>query len=492
MTQIAYLEGEMERSWFGGTMAALDFNGDGYDDLVVSSPQIHWQGRLYFFMGGEVFDDQVDFTLSGVLGNALGSYLTNIGDINGDGKEDLGYSIIDADSLYINILLGNTEQDTIPDFVMSRYDMDYRSLSIRSLGDINNNGFGDVGITWRQFDIQNGLIEYYILWGSNEINDPQLFTECGHTIEGFSGVGDVNDDGYDDFCLGYGYTIYSGRNRLCFGGEIVDTLNSVLLWDDDDLNMSLGLPAGDINNDGYADLAGHFSWDVDIWLGGETINQNFDLTLEYGSGGSQGFGYDYGDFNNDGYSDMVLGSPNFGVNGNAYLYLGNENPNNTVDIEFGQPPGVLHQFGRAVAIGRFDGDEYEDLAIAGPAETNTGPNPGYVYVFAGNGDLEDLVDVEENEIPSVKEIAFNAYPNPFNPTVSFDIKAEGFENLQIEIFNVKGQKIETIPLSFPNQSLGTQDDRIEWNAEKQASGIYLCKLVSNKNILSIKKITLLK
>jgi hypothetical protein len=377
---------------------------------------------------------------------------------------------------------------------MSRYEYDYNAKSIRALGDINNDGYDDIGITWRQgINSQDDFIEFYILWGGPEINEPQLFFIKGHINYGFSGVGDVNNDGFDDFCVGYCDEYYT--NNLYYGSTVIDTTNFVCLWEAESTNMTLGLPAGDLNNDGFADFGGHFSWDVNIWLGDDNITQTYNVTLLYGSGGGgQDFGFDYGDLNNDGFSDMVLGSPNWGLNGATFLYLGNESPNNTVDIEFEEPPGVHNQFGRAVAIGRFDGDEYEDLAIAGPAETNTGPNPGYVYVFAGNGDLEDLVGIEDHEIPTPGEITFNAYPNPFNPIVTFEIKAEGYENLQIEIFNIKGQKIETIPLSFPEQSLGTQDDKIEWNAEKQASGVYLCKLVNvgTGKILSVKKVTLLK
>ena len=100
------------------------------------------------------------------------------------------------------------------------------------------------------------------------------------------------------------------------------------------------------------------------------------------------------------------------------------------------------------------------------------------------------MSIYEEEIPVVDGIEFNAYPNPFNPTINFEIKAEGYDSLQIEIFNVKGQMVKT--LSFPERRLGTQDDRIEWNAEIQPSGIYLCKLVSNKKLLSVTKVTLLK
>ena len=88
-------------------------------------------------------------------------------------------------------------------------------------------------------------------------------------------------------------------------------------------------------------------------------------------------------------------------------------------------------------------------------------------------------------------VVFNAFPNPFNPTVNFEIKAEDYENLQIEIFNIKGQKVETISTLQITQSPNHQ---ITWNAEDYASGVYFCKLVNvgTDNILTVKKVTLLK
>ncbi|MCF7813239.1 MAG: T9SS type A sorting domain-containing protein [Candidatus Cloacimonetes bacterium] len=80
-------------------------------------------------------------------------------------------------------------------------------------------------------------------------------------------------------------------------------------------------------------------------------------------------------------------------------------------------------------------------------------------------------------------------PNPFNPTVTFKIKAEDYDNLQIEIFNVKGQRIKTLPVI-----LSGVEGSITWNAENQASGVYFCKLVNleTKKQLALQKVTLLK
>ena len=54
--------------------------------------------------------------------------------------------------------------------------------------------------------------------------------------------------------------------------------------------------------------------------------------------------------------------------------------------------------------------------------------------------------------------------------------------------DIKGQIV--MDEYFVQQSPGTQS--YLWNAKKQSSGVYLCNLIVNGNILSSKKITLLK
>ena len=100
-----------------------------------------------------------------------------------------------------------------------------------------------------------------------------------------------------------------------------------------------------------------------------------------------------------------------------------------------------------------------------------------------------VVDVNDFTIP-ITDLTLNCYPNPFNPIINLEIKFSNEQNQQneqmkIEIFNVKGQKIETIP--FENKT-------ITWDASGYSSGIYFCKLVNveDGNILSVKKVTLLK
>jgi len=67
------------------------------------------------------------------------------------------------------------------------------------------------------------------------------------------------------------------------------------------------------------------------------------------------------------------------------------------------------------------------------------------------------------------------------------------EQMLIEIFNIKGQKIETLECNIRDIAETTRlFHSIEWNAEKHSSGIYFVNLIQNGNTLVSNKITLLK
>ena len=79
------------------------------------------------------------------------------------------------------------------------------------------------------------------------------------------------------------------------------------------------------------------------------------------------------------------------------------------------------------------------------------------------------------------------YPNPFNPstTINFTISEPGFTSLKI--FDVLGKEVEN--LISEEMSAGTH--QVTFDAEDQASGIYIYRLVSD-NFSSSKRMILLK
>jgi len=79
------------------------------------------------------------------------------------------------------------------------------------------------------------------------------------------------------------------------------------------------------------------------------------------------------------------------------------------------------------------------------------------------------------------------YPNPFNPTtkILFSLPHRNPKNAKIVIYKLTGQMVKQYSI-FVNQS------SITWNAENQASGVYLYKLFIDNKIIATQKMILLK
>ncbi|MBC8525289.1 MAG: T9SS type A sorting domain-containing protein, partial [Candidatus Cloacimonetes bacterium] len=86
------------------------------------------------------------------------------------------------------------------------------------------------------------------------------------------------------------------------------------------------------------------------------------------------------------------------------------------------------------------------------------------------------------------------YPNPFSTstTISFVISHRGTENTEINIYNIKGQKIKTFSNLQINKSPNQQIiwDGKDENGKPVSSGIYFYKL--NIKNSPIKKMLLLR
>ncbi len=107
------------------------------------------------------------------------------------------------------------------------------------------------------------------------------------------------------------------------------------------------------------------------------------------------------------------------------------------------------------------------------------------YTTAGN----------EGNVTPLKTALYGNYPNPFNPetAITFNLTAEDAKGAEIEIFNIKGQKIKTFPI---NTFSLTPINSIIWDGKDErgkavSSGIYLYRLETEK-ISSTKKMLLMK
>lgn len=85
------------------------------------------------------------------------------------------------------------------------------------------------------------------------------------------------------------------------------------------------------------------------------------------------------------------------------------------------------------------------------------------------------------------------YPNPFNPTTTIEFALPADSKVDIEIFNILGQKMATLFSGY--QTAGYH--QVVWNASKMSSGIYfsVMKATSNSNgaqFNMVKKLVLMK
>ncbi len=106
--------------------------------------------------------------------------------------------------------------------------------------------------------------------------------------------------------------------------------------------------------------------------------------------------------------------------------------------------------------------------------------------------ISDSTSFEENEI--ALPVNLSNHPNPFNPstTISFSV-AQNSDFVNLEIFNIKGQKIKTLV----HNEFTKGSHSIIWNGDDESgnnvsSGVYLYKLKVNGKMEAVRKCILLK
>ncbi len=503
------MQGEISSDEFGKMVIALDFNGDGIDDLAVNARKYYndpdhvlHRGKLYIYFGSDTgLPETPDLSISAPADTAFhhiiaSEYISNLGDMNNDGCDDIGYNYIEVtfDGLYhtyrqMRILLGNTVNDTIPDY---EYEISDTYAEIHPLGDINGDGYDDAGITEGNYSLT-----YSIVYGGSF--EKVRFVEGRYTrgSKGFWGLGDVNGDGFDDFMYNYEdpYDEHSTfHNCFFYGAATQDTVADYHMVNESTAGYNLMLvPAGDWNGDGYDDFAfysyfeagenGNPSPGCRLWRGGETIHWDWFGYIEYYGR----FFPSHGDINGDGKGDLInsyiISTGNAGY---LYFYIGDQN--GTWDYN-GYTPEEGYGGYYTHAVGDFDNDGCDDIAVGayGDEGSSSPNNFGHVFVYGGHEDLveQDTNDADDETVP-LADITFNAYPNPFNPEVSFEVKTDAeYHDLTIEIYNIRGQKVETIAVDHAGEA-------VTWKPKDKASGIYTCKLTAEGKQLSTRKVTLLK
>lgn len=511
LDMITFMEGEFYGSQFGYKLVSMDFNGDGYEDLIVHSPAWNptgvfdaynaW-GRIYFYWGGPDFDNVSDYTITGTHHRGMTRQIINAGDVNGDGIEDL---MVPVDDFQVAVYYGGPNStdtpDLFPDLLINTCDPDARIMPY-PLGDVNGDGKADIA-----FVGINPFASTHTVYVWTGIDQPWhevvTATHTSGVVHPY-GVGDVNNDGYADYVVHHnisGGTLRDERIVLYYGNQNFPQVDSLVIsTNTNGLGGKGACPLGDVNNDGYDDF---IAYHHKIWYGGENITTIPDLALVY-----QTQWHDwtnlvyprtpyciYGDLNGDGYDDVIGSDPFIGYyDGEVGIWLGAANMDSWCDLHIRPPQNYrTRQFGWDKVTGDFNGDGLCDLAVSAP-EFYAAPQwaAGCVFVYSGNTRLvanEDLLIPEANS----SQWQINLFPNPCveGDGIHIDFEGDGYKHstlISLDIYNLKGQKMSSMNSINPDSVFQLP----EHITSSLISGIYIITVKQENKTMFLKKLCIIK
>ncbi len=98
---------------------------------------------------------------------------------------------------------------------------------------------------------------------------------------------------------------------------------------------------------------------------------------------------------------------------------------------------------------------------------------------------------EEPENNIAMPILLGNYPNPFNPTTSISFSLPNEQDIELSIYNIKGQKVKTLYSGSADKGKHSMVwEGKDANDKSVSSGLYFYKLKTNNNVLTRKMIML--
>ncbi|MBF0612438.1 MAG: FG-GAP repeat protein, partial [Magnetococcales bacterium] len=420
------ITGNASYDWCGdGLSQGGDVNGDGYDDFILNIPGSNaGSGAVYVIFGTNSAPVSSLSELDGANGfrfvggeSRATSQATIIGDINGDGYDDMMIPEWSNPNYYeAHVVFGHAQPfvDTydlsdpyaVLDGFYVQVDVDsYEGARMLAAGDINGDGYGDVLLK-----APENYGPCYVIFGHggtfgniqlSELNGDNGFqinvnSQEGSYYDAIAAIGDINGDGYDDLsvtnCFNNGtfqnsYVIFGkgsgfspSLDMASLNGEngFAISRQSNSIWPARPVSS-----AGDFNGDGFADLIiGDNTWDnFNTYSGSSYIlfghSGTFDATMDlhgpyglalrgalYSGSGRNVAGR--GDFNGDGFDDVIVGDRS----NNAYVVFGSD--------QYGPVAEAGTSTGSSAAD-RLTGSSQSDILIG---------NGGADVLYSGAGDDE--------------------------------------------------------------------------------------------------------
>lgn len=246
-------------------------------------------------------DGSLRFTFFAYDTSFTGGVAVAVGDVTGDGFPDVVTAAGPTGGPHVKVYDGVGGQLI---FSFLAYNLDFTGGVFVAVGDINNDGFGDI-ITGAG---AGGGPHVKVFSGQNLSLLASFFAyDSGFTGGVSVGAGDVNNDQHADIITGAGPT--GGPHVKVFSGVNQTVLASFLAYDAS-FTGGVYVAGGDFNGDGFADIvtgAGNGGGpQVKIYNG-----QNLSLLntyLAYGATFRGGVRVSANDINGDGVADVITGA----------------------------------------------------------------------------------------------------------------------------------------------------------------------------------------
>jgi hypothetical protein len=431
---------------------AGDINGDGLADIIIgSNVGSEGVGKAYVIFGttdnasidlANLTAEQGFVITAAAAGDNAGYSVSDAGDVNGDGLDDVivSASSVDKQGEGVTYVIYGKTDGTEVDLANFTTDTgfaitgesagDISGYSVSSAGDVNGDGLADIVIGAPGAD--GGVGKTYVVFGKTNSADVNLQTitngvggfmitgESNYTSTGFtvSNAGDINGDGLSDIII------------TAMGADGADGRNYVVYGKTDTGSISLSELSSGSNVTGFIiDNVDHFN-DTSKPMGNQTVSAA-------------------GDINGDGYADLLIGVAGNEDNVSSYVIFGGSQYTGAVTV---------------VTDGQGTSADETVIGTASDDVLNGGGGEDVFYAGAGN----DVIRLNNDNVRYINSagsvvdggtgVDTLTLVNSDDEGMTLDLTAVGNSRLNsIERFDITGSADNTLKMSL-NDILVMQDD----------------------------------